>query len=340
MKNILWTICLLQGMSLSAQTVKDTLYLLNGSKIVGEIKKIKLGVVTFDPDDANVITVQLEKLRSIAALMKIFRIETTEQQVYFGKMIPSSTAGWAVIITDQDSIRIPLEKISVLYPFRDAFKQRFSGSAALGFDYTRSSKLGRLNGDATINYISKKEEVQFSLSGIYTLTDTSFSRDREDISIKYNHYFNTTWFGTVFLKTQRNLELGLLRRYQEGVGGGNKFITNRHMYAWTRCGIVINQEENTEEEKSGTLTELFSQVEFHFFRFTKPNLSLNTTEAFYYSLSQAGRVRNDMNFDLLWEMVKDFNLSFSAYWNFDSQPATTGSRKSDVGTVFSLGLSF
>ena len=111
------------------------------------------------------------------------------------------------------------------------------------------------------------------------------------------------------------------------------------MYAWTRMGIVFNQEKNTEEEKSGTLTELFTQVELNFFRFTKPDLTLNTSEAFYYSLSQAGRVRNDIS-DLIWELVKDLNLSFSAYWNFDSQPASTGSRTSDLGTVFSVALTF
>lgn len=162
MKNILLAIFFLQGISLSAQSVKDTLYLLNGSKIIGEIKKIKLGVITFDPDDANDITVQLEKLRSIAALMKIFRIETTDQQVYFGKMIPSTTPGWGVIVNGVDSLKVPIVKISLLYPFRNDFKQRFSGSAALGFDYTRSSKLGRTNADATINYFAKKDELVFS----------------------------------------------------------------------------------------------------------------------------------------------------------------------------------
>ena len=43
MKNILWAICLLQGISLSAQSVRDTLYLLNGSKIIGEIKGLNWG---------------------------------------------------------------------------------------------------------------------------------------------------------------------------------------------------------------------------------------------------------------------------------------------------------
>jgi hypothetical protein len=272
--------------------------------------------------------------------MKVYRIETTAQQVYFGKIVPSRSPGYAVIITEKDSIQMPIERISVLYPFRDYFKQRFSGNASLGFDYTRSSNLGRINFDGAVNYRAKKEEIAFVASLTYTLSDTAFSRDREDVSIKNNYYFNFSWFGTVFLKTQRNLELGLLRRYQEGLGGGNKFITNTHMYAWTRCGIVFNQEENTDKVRSGTLSELFGQLEFNYFKFTKPEFSLYTAETFYYSLSQNGRFRNDLQIDLSWEIIKDLDLSLSAYANFDSQPAAADSRKLDIGTVFQVTITF
>ena len=73
-----------------AQKVKDTLFFTNGSIIIGEIKNIKLGVVTFDPDDANDITVQLRKLRTIAGRMKIFRIETVSTNLYFGFLLPDT----------------------------------------------------------------------------------------------------------------------------------------------------------------------------------------------------------------------------------------------------------
>jgi len=339
MKYVFLMLCLVLSVAVPAQ-MKDTLYLRNGSKIVGEIKKIKLGVISFDPDDANDITVQLPKLSGIAALMQLYRIETTEQQVYFGKMMPGKSAGIVIIMTPIDTVRLPIERISVLYPFRNYFKQRFSGSASAGFDYTRSSGLGKINVGGTVNYFARQDELSFSLSANYSITDTAFNRDREDVSLKYNYYFTPTWFGTLFLRTQRNLELGLLRRFQEGLGGGIKFITNSQMYAWTRCGIVLNQEENSEEVKSGALTELFGQVELNFFRFAKPKITLNMADAVYYSLSQNGRVRNDAQFDLIWEAVKDLNISLSAYSNFDSQPATEGSRKMDIGTVFSFVVTF
>ncbi|HXB31656.1 MAG TPA: hypothetical protein VNW49_17665, partial [Puia sp.] len=57
------TICILFFVFISgkllSQQLKDTIFFRNGSIILGEVKMIKLGVITFDPDDANDITVQL-----------------------------------------------------------------------------------------------------------------------------------------------------------------------------------------------------------------------------------------------------------------------------------------
>jgi hypothetical protein len=323
-----------------AQRARDTLFFKNGSMVIGELKKIKLGVVTFDPDDANDITVQLQKLQTMAARTTVFRIETISHQVYFGKLLPCYANGCVTIVSGKDSIREQLVEISILYPFRNSFKQRFSGNMSTGFDYTRSSGLGRLNFDGRLTYLSKNEELIFTCSGIYTITDTTFSRDREDISIKNNYFFNPTWFGTLLLKYQRNLELGLQRRFQEGIGGGNKFITSMHVYAWTRFGVVLNQEINTENTSTGNLVELFGQLEFNFFRFTKPELSFNVTDALYYSLSQSGRFRNDSQLDAKWEIIKDLDLSISLYTNFDSQPPSDESRKFDMGIVFGISYSF
>lgn len=340
MKRIGWFILLCAILECQAQAPRDTLYFINGGKVLGEIKKVKLGVITFDPDDANDMTVQLKKLKTIAAVSRLYRIESTQHKVYFGKMLPSDSLGYTVIATAYDTVLHRVEQISVLYPVRSLFKERLTGNVKVGFDFTRSSGFGRLNYDARINYTAKKVEINFSISGIYSITDSSLSRDREDISLKNNYYFNTTWFGTLLGKYQRNLELGLYRRYQEGIGGGNKFITSRNVYAWTRCGVVFNQEQNEEKDNSGTLTELFGQLEFNFFRFTKPEVSINLAETFYYSLSQKGRLRNDAQLNLSWELVKDLDLTLTAYTNYDNQPPSADSKRLDFGFVFGLGFSF
>src|SRR4051795_13568475 len=82
-----------------AQAKKDTLFFTNGSIIIGEIKKIKLGVITFDPDDANDITVQLRNLRTVAAVSEIFRIETVQHIVYYGRLIPRDSSNYVKLVS-------------------------------------------------------------------------------------------------------------------------------------------------------------------------------------------------------------------------------------------------
>jgi len=340
MRYVLLLLLVLTAIRLTAQQPRDTIYFKNGTMVIGKIKKIKLGVMTFDPDDANDITVQLKKLRTMAARYRLYRVESTTHIVYFGKITTSDSNGYATFMSEIDTTTHAIENISVLYPVKNSFFQRFSGQASAGLDFTRSSGIARINYDSKISYNTKNLELSLAASGIYTLTDSTFNRDREDMSIKNNYYFNTTWFGTLLFKYQRNLELGLLRRYQEGVGGGNKFITNKNIYAWTRMGMVLNQEKNTENTVTGTLAELFAQLEFNFFRFTKPELTFTLTEAFYYSLSQKDRFRNDATTTLSYKIIKDLNLTASVYSNFDSQPPNEESRKFDFGTVFGISYIF
>ena len=330
---------LMVAIEVSSQSTKDTIFFTNGTMVIGEIKKIRLGVMTFDPDDANDITIQLRKLKSIRAISTVYRIETTEHRVYFGQLVPHNIDHFVRLIGSDTTI-LHLENITNLYPYKNTFAQRFSGSVGLGFSYTRSSDFGQLNFNGKLNYRSRKDEISFSISGIYSITDTSFTRDREDLSLIYNHYFSTKWFTTSFLSYQKNLELGLDRRYQEGLGIGNKFLTSRQVFSLAASGIVLNQEKNTEKVFSGTLAEIFGQFQFNFYRFTKPEINFTLKETFYYSLSQSGRFRNDGETKLTWEIIKDLDLSLTFYNTYDSKPPIADSRTFDFGIVFGLSYSF
>lgn len=340
MKTIITVIILLFCFFAHSQEIDDTLFFKNGTIVIGEIKNVKLGVVTFDPDEANDITVQLRKLKTIGGGNKIFRIETVKHHLYFGTILSHPIQNNIYIVTVSDTITMNLENISVMYPFEQAFIQRLSGSAGAGYSYTRSSEIGRLNFNGNIRYVSRKAEISLSLSGIYSIYDSLFSRDKEDVYLKFNYYFIRNWFATTFLAYQRNLELGLDRRYQEGIGIGNKFITSRHVYAWARTGIVINQERSSEDVSSGILTEVFGQFEMNVFRFEKPKINLLLAQTFYYSLSENGRFRNDGSISVTWEIFKDFNLSFEPYNNYDSKPPVEGSHKLDFGVVFGINYVF
>ena len=72
---LLLGLALLTNHRVLAQKSRATIFFRNGTIVIGKIKNAKLGVVTFDPDDANDITVQLRRLKSMAATSTVFRIE-------------------------------------------------------------------------------------------------------------------------------------------------------------------------------------------------------------------------------------------------------------------------
>ncbi len=325
---------------LIAQVKKDTIFFNNGTIVVGKLKKIKVGVVTFDPDDANDITVQLRKLKAINAQREIYRVESTQKEVLFGLLLPDSVPGNTRIEGSLGHKSIPLIEIINLYPFSDRFIQRFAGNIGLGYNYTRSSGYGRLNFDGALNYYSKKQEISLSASTVYSITDSMVTRDREDVSLKDNYYFSPTSFATGFLVYQRNLELGINRRYQEGIGIGNKFITRKVAYAWARTGLVFNQEKSTEEETTGTLTEYYAQLQFNLFKFTKPEIKFDITQTFYAGITEKGRIRSDGTINLSWEIIKDLRLTFEFYDNYDSKPPVSSSSNFDYGIVFGISFVF
>lgn len=342
MKKYLLTILLttLFSPTIYAQVTKDTLFFTNGTKVVGILKKIKVGVVTFDPDWANDITVQLKRINTINASREIYRVESTNKHVYFGVLMQDSVPHSVRIVNGVIQSSLGMEEIVNLYPYSDRIMRRFSGDFGFGYNYTRSSSYGRLNFDGTLNYLAKNQETGISVSTVYSVTDSGMTRDREDASIKTNYYFSPTSFVSGFLAYQRNLELGINRRYQQGLGIGNKFITRKIAYAWARGGLVFNQEKSTEGESSGNLAEFYTQLQFNFFKFTKPEVKFDITQTIYAGITDKGRFRSDGEFNLSWEIVRNFKMTFQVYNNYDNRPPVSSSSNFDYGIVFGLSYFF
>jgi len=103
---------------------------------------------------------------------------------------------------------------------------------------------------------------------------------------------------------------------------------------------VINQELSVENVKSGNLTEFFSQLQFNLFRFTKPEINIDFSETVFFGITEKGRIRNDGELDINWEMIDDLNLSLGFYTNFDNQPPGKGSITFDYGLVFGVNFKF
>jgi hypothetical protein len=60
----------------------------------------------------------------------------------------------------------------------------------------------------------------------------------------------------------------------------------------------------------------------------------------YPSLSDPGRWRLALDTKIKRELIKDFNVGFSVYENYDSRPPDIEATKNDIGISITIGWSF
>lgn len=318
---------------------RDSVFLYNGQVLIGEVQSIQLGVASIDDMDLKEVSVKLYKIK-VLKTSKRFKIETQDKVLYYGTLQAGEKDGWVNILSDDGRVLpIGIEQLHQVIPLEKKFFESLNGSLSAGFSYTKSSGVGQINLSSNVVYAARKFEYQLTASANYSIDSSSFSRDREDISLLAAYNVTPTWFVTVNGSYQRNLELAIARRYQEMVGAGNKLFVKRNWQLLGITGISFSQELSTADVSSGLLLEIPVMLRYNFFQFQHPNIQISSQQSLYFGLTQKGRVRFEGNTSFSWELIRYFYLTINPYSNYDNQPPS-GTSNYDYGVVLSISYKF
>jgi hypothetical protein len=320
----------------SGQT-KDTILLYNGQILIGEVRGVESGVLSLKEVDLKNIKIRLNKIRTFRTVRE-FKIETTDKNVYYGRLHSTNRDGWIEIMDSTGVLRsTDIMNISVIISLEKNFFKGLYGSLSAGVSYTKSSDNGQINLSSNVISRGKRTSYQLVTSEYISFDSTGVSRDREQYQVFINYSFRPAWFAAALSNYQRNIELSLASRIQQMFGVGNKTVTKRDLLIFFVSGMTFSSEKSTEGALSGLLFELPVMMGLSFFKFKEPNLQVSSYQTFYVGLTQAGRIRVDGNTTFAWELVKDFKLNFNIYDSYDNQPPS-GGNNFDYG--FSLGLGY
>jgi hypothetical protein len=334
----LWLVIMIGVIQANAQS-KDTLFFTNKSMLIGELISIKLGRIEFDGDGVGIVKVKYDKVSTIQASKHYFRIETVQRDIIPGFIEASVNRGKIIAKTAYESKEIAIGDIASMFKFGTKWSTRINGNVGAGYTYTKSSQIGRFNADGAIFYHNEKTEVELGGNMIFTSDSVTSVVERANLNLRYNYYFSKYLFGVALVNYQRNTELGLNKRWQQALALGYKFLLTRHSQGVVITGLAINREQDLKLNSTNN-QEWIVQGKYNFFSFSKPNISLGTTQTLYFSLSQKGRTRYDGDINLNWELISDFSLSLNFYNNYDSKSPTTGGARSDYGFVAGLSYKF
>lgn len=318
---------------------KDTLYFYNGSKVVGKVLKIGLGRINIDADGIGIVNIKNSKVTSIHARSRGFRIQTVDGELRDGYLFRSKKPGTVMMYTLAETQEIRVDDITSLVYYGKSWKSRISGNISAGYTYTKSSRIGRLTLDGSLKYNTAKTLTQLQGDLIVTSDSVQVVRERTNVVLSHEYLFADLWAAVGTLRYQQNLELGLDRRWQQGLGMARRFLIAKNQLASLLTGVAINQERNMEGVTSNN-TEAMLQGNYDLFSFISPNMSVSVVQSAYLSLTESERIRLDGDINLFYELIADFSLTLQFYYNFDSRSPATGTPNADYGFVAGLTYKF
>lgn len=333
--------CLLSFRFLTAafSQKKDTIVLYNGQVFIGEVQSASLASISIDDMDMKMLSIKLYKIRTLK-IRELFKIETVEKKILYGKLNTASREGWVDIETSSGVISsMPITDIFQLISLEKGFLKRLNGNVSAGLSFTKSSNIGQINFSAVVKYSTKLFNYNLTSSAIGTIDSTGFSRDNENVLFLTAYDLNPEWFLTAGAQYQRNLELSISSRWLGILGIGNKLFIRQNWRLMASTGMTFSYEKSTAGVSSNLLYEIPLMFQFNFYQFRHPDIQISSTQTAYFSLSQAGRVRWDGNTSFSWQLIRYFYLNISPYTNYDNQPPGNGSRF-DYGLVVGLSYKF
>ena len=333
---------ILIGFSFATKAQKtDSLFHINGNILLGEIKKLDYGQVTFKMEGMGTILVDIEKVKTLKS-NKFFEFTTTHGRIIYGFIDSTNADGVININSGYDSSDIHLYQIIQIYPIKNTFFLRTSGKISLGFNYTKASNVGRFNVDWDLSYRKKGAVFKLTASNVQTFTpnDTLKSSSKYDFVLSIEKKIRGVWSWNGNLSGSQNTELGLDLRLKGGLGLVADVIHTNRQRLYTVIGIAPNLEFAQDKTEKTTNIEAQASVSYEVYKFSTPEIHLNTRFDFYPSLNNSNRYRVDYNLNVNIEIFYNFFVGGKFYYNYDSKPASVNAANNDFGFTTTIGYSF
>lgn len=326
--NILIISAVLFFNSVSFAQKTDVVILNNGDKITGELKYLKVGILTFKTDNMETISIQWNKIKSITT-KNFFEIELVDGRVYFGSIELSEEDGMLIVKGVTLDTNLFMKYIVRINRIKESFWDIIEGSVQFGFSFTKASNIGQLSFGGNAKYRTKINVSELKLNSVITTTESEPTSSKNDLSFSYQHNLEYTWFGTGIIALQENTELGIKLRTSLGAGIGNNIIQSGNQWFYSLAGLSVNREVKTDQGEATYNVEGLINAQYQFFKYEHPTATLLTYIYIFPSLSDLGRYRFNYDAELSWEIILDFYWSLSFYYEYDSQPQSGSASQTD-----------
>ena len=318
----------------------DAAILQNGDHITGEVKGLARGKLDYSTDDAGRLSIEWEKLARLTSPHS-FHLELDSGERYLGSLgVPDRDGRVVVQGARIDTLALP--RIVEITPLNAAFLQRLIAYFDLGFTLAKANQATTFSLSGAADYRGESVGSQTKFDSYAQGQESVPTTTRNSVRQSVSWYLPHRWSVVGLAQLEQNDELDLDHRVTAGGGISRMVAQSNRMDFSLGAGLVGTQEQFTTDtgRSSDASFEGLLAMNWDMFRFDSPKLDFNTGAAVYPSISDAGRVRGQLDFRLTYEVFKDFNTGVRFSDTFDSRPPDAGASKNDYITTLTIGWSY
>lgn len=297
----------------------DTLVSKGGAVIVGELKSMNRGILkmktNYSKSDFAIKWAQVRRLSSANE----FIVSEVDGQIYNGAIDSENDYEIRVIVSETETIVIPLSRVVYLRSLKSDFLSRLSASIAIGYNFTKSNNLSQISLRSAFEYKAKKWTLEGNFNGISSTRDNVDAVKRTDAAISYRYFLKKDWYPLAEVNWLSNTEQNIDLRTVSRIGMGKYIKRNNQMYWGVQAGTSYNNESFTDTESTASQNSLEGFIGSELNLYDIGDLSLLTRIIAYPGITESGRLRWDGIFDLQYDLPLDFFVKFGITVNYDNR---------------------
>ena len=307
----------------------DSIRLVNGNEITGEIKQLQRGKLSYGTDSMGTVAIEWEEVTAVVSGFH-YEVRLENGRRHYGSLGLADTEGAVRIIEADGEQVVRAIEIIELRPIEDSLRQRLDIRLGAGDPYTKASDVATFNLTSDLGYEDEK--------GVTSLQGRSVMTDNDGERSDSNRYKIAREMWTVRPQVIRwfdgsyedNEELDLDYRYTVGFGYGRAIVDTNDLSFLGYLGLQAVTEKSNTGEKLDSVEGVLG-VAYSMWRFNTPELDLELDFTLYPGITESDRLRGDTDLRLSWELVEDLFWDITGWASYDD--ASQSGSDTDYGVT-------
>jgi putative salt-induced outer membrane protein YdiY len=314
---------------------QDTLVTKYGDVLVGKIDKINSETVNFKvkyrKDAVEIKLIELARISSTNSYV----LNDIKNKNWKGALVLDTLQSGQLGIQTKDSVRFfkPREVFEIGEDKKKTLKDKLTLSLDFGINRIKASNSLSANLGVNAGFRTRRWDIVADYSA-YSVEVSDVLNYWRNGSFATSYILPKDWFilGKYNLYTSTEQSLDIRRNFF--LGWGKIFVNQIDQSFNLSLGVVSNREKYFEVDEVFTSTESFLKA--YYFGKIGDNWEAKTDVSLFPSLSQSGRFRSNLNFNLNYKFLNHFKLGIRYTLNTDNQPQVEAA-KSDYVFAINFG---